>query len=471
MARVLLVNTPLLHVHTLRILFPQVSPTPLQVLSAALKQHGHQTRLLDHQGTPPSKSVLPAVVREYAPDVVGFSCTAMVDAEAVRELIRRTRRDHPHLRLVAGGQVPTFLPEFFLGPDGADAVVCYEGEESFPELVGRLAEGRSFEDVRGLAYLDDSGRVVRTPERPPIEDLDALPFPDREGSLHRSQHTDGLMACVETMRGCPHGCVFCSIPAFFRRPTRQKSPARVLEELVDVRRLGVTEVFFTDDCFAVDVRQATAIAEGMIALNLGIRFGIQIRADVIAAHPEMVRTLRRAGLFWVVVGFEAYRSSTLKGVNKGSSVEVNRTAARLLKEEGIAVFGTHILGAPGSGVMDLLTTLHHGRRFSDIFRMTIYTPLLGSSLYNRLQAEGRIRARSLRDFSYGTYVIRDGRSPLATSSLFYAALLGHYFAPSTLWSCVADPNPVVRRLQRNAFAGAFRFVIGATVGRLVRPGD
>lgn len=467
MARILLVNQPLVAAHTLRRLFPHAPPLTLQILSAALRAHGHETRVLDHQDYPMRSTPLAKVIEGFKPDVIGFSSPCMVDAEAVRALIRLVRTKYPGVKVVAGGQVPTFLPEFYLGEDGAHAVVRYEGEATFPELVSALMEDRPLDKVEGIAFLRD-GKLVQTPDRPPV-DLDVIPLPDRTGTLRPSPYFDGLAATLEAGRGCPYNCSFCSIPGFFRKPIRKKSVPRLMEEMRALRDLGVVEIFFTDDCFGADVDYTCDLAESMLHQGFRFHFGVQIRADTVARHPEMIRLLRRAGLFWAVVGFESYRQEALIGVEKGghSGAKVNREASRILRELGITIMGTHIFGAPNSGLLGDLATLIHGRRNSDLFRMTIYTPLLGSKLYRRLEEQGSIIAKSLSDFSYGNYVIRDRRHPKWVQAGFFAALLAHYLAPDTIISALYDQNKVLRTLQRHAYRGAFAFVLGSALS-LVR---
>ncbi len=465
--RILLVNGPLLYVHTLWRLFPNTPPLNLQILSAVLRQAGHETYVLNHQATPPRRSRLVHEIRAFRPDVVGFSCVAMVDAEAVRAMIREVRTLFPDLFLIAGGQVPTFLPDFYLGDDGVHVVVRHEAETTLPRLLTHVAAATDWRHEQGLAFLDGDGGVVTTPEPDEPPDLDKLPFADREGRLAPSFYTPGTMATVETYRGCPHNCTFCSIPAFFRRPLRRKSAARVVEELQHLSDQGVTEVFFVDDSFAVAPDHALGIAEGILARGLQVKFGVQIRADVVARHPELMRRLKRAGLFWAVVGFEGYDEATLSGVGKNAGVATNESASRLLHELGVLVFGTHLYGAPGMTWRSALATWRLGRRHSDIFRMTIYTPLLGSRSYERLRREGRILATSLRDFNYGNWVIDDEHPPALLQAGFFAALLAHYAAPDTLASALADPDPIRRRLQRHAYHGAFRYVVGALANRLL----
>ena len=122
-------------------------------------------------------------------------------------------------------------------------------------------------------------------------------------------------------------------------------------------------------------------------------------------------------------------------------------------------------------LLDNLRTFVQGRRYSDIYRMTIYTPLLGSRLYDELERENRIRTYDPADFYYGTYVIDDDQNPVAVKMMYFGLQLLHYALPGTILKALASPNPVVREFNRRAYRGAYGFIrgrLGDAVGGMVR---
>ena len=462
MARVLLVTTPWQPFHTLTALFPDLSPHGLQVLSAVLKRGGHEVRIADVEHLPPDPPLLRGLVDSFRPDVVGFSNNCLPNTPVILQAARRLKADTPGLKLMAGGEVPTQRPEYFLQGEGAafDAVCLGEGENVVCGLVDALVGARRLAEVPGIAFPDGRGGLARTPPASPVADLDSLPMPDWEGTLKPGPFTPGLSASVETARGCPYACSFCSIPGYFGRIPRRKSVERILSELRRLKALGVTEVSFIDDSFATDLARARELFAAMREGGLGLRFGVQIRADIVARNPELMALAAQAGLALAVVGFEGYSAAALKDANKDSSRELNEAASRLLRGLGVCVYGTHIFGGPGMRWADNLQTFLLGRRNSDVFRMTIYTPLPGSPAFAELEAAGRIRTRDPRDYTYGTYVVDDSHDPTLVKLGYFGLQLLHYGLPDTALKALAARNRVVRAFNRRAYRGAFDFVIG-----------
>jgi radical SAM superfamily enzyme YgiQ (UPF0313 family) len=461
MARVLLTNTPWLPFHTLQALFPNVPPLGLQVLAGALRAAGHEAHVVDVQRLPPGHPRFAQALAEVQPDVVGFSNNEVANAPTVLRAAREVSRLHPAARLVAGGQIPTFRPTMFLKPEGPfDAVVQNEADRSIAPLVDALSAGREPTDVPGVAWRRPDGSLGQNPLDAVPCDLDATPLPHWEGSLCKATFTEGLSASVETSRGCPYRCSFCSIPGFYGPRPRYKSAARILDELRHLKALGVTELYFIDDSFATDPRQTRAVFEGMLRERLDMRFLVQIRADVVVAHPDLIALGARAGMYIAVVGFEGYTSSVQADAAKGNSGDLNRRASRVLRQNGVAVYGTHVFGSPEASLRDNLMTFFLGRTNADIFRMTIFTPLPGSRAFAELAERGELTTQDFEDYYYGKYVIRDSRDSRWVQAGYFGLLALHYALPDTLWKALGHRDPVIRAFHRRSYDGALRFVLG-----------
>ena len=457
--RLLLTTVARSHVHTLRELFPDLAPYTLGVLSAAVRP-AHEAIVVDLQDERRPHARLVEALAEHRPEVVGFSVNNMIDAEAVVALAAGLRATTSHrFFLLAGGQVPSFRPELFLD-GGFDAVVLGEGERSLPELLDTIEAGEALEDVAGLALPRAGGGAHHTAARAPLVSLDESPMPDWEELLRPAALTEGLAASIELCRGCPFGCSFCSVAGFHERRVIRKSLQRTTAELDRLQQLGVTELYVLDDCFGLDDAQLAGFVEALE--GRGLRWGVQVRADTVARHPDLFERASRCGLFIAVVGFEGYRSGVFGDVGKGDSAgeRTNAEASRILRAGHVAIFGTHLFGTPSEDWAGRLRTFRRGRRHSDVFRMTIYTPLLGSQLYRDLEAEGRIRDLQLSDFNCGHYVVEDDENATVLQIGYFGMILAHYLMPGTLGKALLHPNPTVRLFNRRAYRGAARFVAG-----------
>ena len=466
MAKILLTTPPWQYFHTLQALFPDIPPLGLQILAGVLRAAGHEARVLDVQHLAPMHPDFLRAIAEFKPDVIGFSNSELPNSPMVIEVARAVKKRYPGVKLLAGGQAPTFRPEIFLGPDGPfDAVALYEAEATVTRIVEALAAGAPLDGLPGCAWRTANGLLKRSAEERVICDLDSQPLPYWEGSLKKASLSAGLSAALETSRGCPFRCTFCSIPGYYGAP-RYKSAGRILSELRGLKALGVTEFSANDDSFATRPEIAREVFETMLREKMNLRFGVQIRADIIAANPDLVELGARAGLYLAVVGFEGYTYAVQAEAEKGNSARINSEASHILRRSGVAVYGTHIFGGPAGGLADNLATFFQGRRNSDIFRMTIYTPLPGSRLYDDLAGSSRLGSADPSDFYEGKYLIKDSHDPLLVQLAYFGLLALHYALPDTMLKALAHPNIVIRLFMRRAYRGAVSFVLGSAAAAL-----
>ena len=466
MAKVLLTTPPWLHFHSLQVLFPNIPPLNLQILAGVLRNAGHEVMIADIQHLPLSDKKLQRMIESFRPDIIGFSVSEIATTPIVVEMAAKLRERYPNIKWLAGGQAPSFSPDLFLGNNKPfDAVALYEGENTIANIVSALAAGSLSKDIPGAAWLGAGGKIERSKIERLICDLDNSPLPYVEGTLKRAYYSDGFCGAIETARGCPFKCNFCPVPNFYGNPTRYKSAKRILEEIRQLKAKGATEIAFNDDSFGTRLQIAREVFETMIRENMKLRFGLQIRADIIAANPDLIELGAKAGLGLAVVGFEGYTLAVQAKADKGNSAEINYAASRILRRNGIFVYGTHIFGGPGTSWRDNFTTFLKGRFNSDIFRMTIFTPVPGSPIYNELSSANYIDVSNPGDFYEGKYLIPNSFNPFLVEFMYFGLLALHYALPDTLFKALFHSNLDYRVFHRRAYKAAFLFVIGQIASR------
>ncbi len=332
------------------------------------------------------------VAQNGRPDMVGISTiTATVRrAYALADECRACG-----IPVIMGGPHVTFLPDEALAH--AELVVRGEGEGAMGALLDLWGEGgvetpdTRYAAVPNLSWKDDSGVIRHNPLAPWITDLDALPVPDFSLAGGTADCVIGgkRTVMVQTSRGCPFDCSFCSVTGMFGKKLRYRSVEAILSELrqYDTRHHFV---FFCDDNFTANKRRARELLEAMIAEKLHFRWSTQVRADL-ARDPDLVRLMRRAGCHTVFIGFESVNARSLTEMKKSQNLEDISNAIRVVQAAGIHIHGMFVFGFEEDDWDTVEATVGFIRnmRLTSV-QLLILTPLPGSELYQRLEAEKRI---------------------------------------------------------------------------------
>ena len=274
------------------------------MLSAMLKRHGHQTRLHYMFGRY-APGALSADIRAYQPDIIAFSAVSP-QYRYVRQLLRDLG-PFPAFTIL-GGHHSTLAPECLAETPGLDAICVGEGELPLLELATRLAAGNAIDDIANLWLRRKDGDIIRNPTRPFAEDLDDLPFPDRELFDYQAIiDSDFSTALFMFSRGCPYNCTFCSNHALRGtqegRYVRFRSVDSCLREIREVTgRYRVGALYFNDDCFTADRRFLTEFCD-RYAREFTLPFDINARPETLT--DETCRKLRQAGCRRVSIGIES----------------------------------------------------------------------------------------------------------------------------------------------------------------------
>jgi len=373
----------------MRILFLQCLPIPrpgVMQLAAVLQEAGHPCRVLV---AAQERDPVRAAAR-LRPDILALSCMTGEHREVLR-LAAKVRAALPGLVVVMGGPHATSWPRVIEHP-ALDMICRGEGEEAFVELANRLQAGRDPGDIPNL-WIKTGDGVRRNPLRPPLRDLDRLPFFARE--LYPGSWLGRRHPMVLTGRGCPYDCTFCVNPAMRvlygvtrAEYTRRRSPASVLEELeLLVARDPVKVVEFVDDLFTLDHGWLRDFLPAYRA-RIGRPFVCDVRADTLDA--EVVRDLRAAGCVAVRMGVESGCERVRREVfNKRLPTAVLRRAARLVKAEGIRLLTYNIVGAPGETLDEALETVRLNREIRpDYAWCGLLQPFPGTAIRDRAREAG-----------------------------------------------------------------------------------
>ncbi len=366
----------------------------LLTLGAYLRGEGIDVRMVDLTFERDARPVDRAI-QQFRPDLVGVHTKTLTFDRAV-EVARRARA--AGALTAAGGPDAATRTELYLA-QGFDVVVPAEGEPTLVDLARRARDHEPFAGTPGTVAGTPAG-VVRAPPRPFLRDLDALPLPawelvDMERYLGAWERATGeRRAAVLTSRGCPFDCSWCSKPTF-GRTFRQQSPERVLEELRALKeRYRVDYVRFCDDVFGIHRPWLVRLLRGMIDARLDLRFECLARVDLL--KPDLLASMRQAGLARVYVGVESGSQRMLDLMNRGTKLKQVEQTAQALRDAGVRQFWFLMLGYPGETEEDIEATLQLFRRFSpEEYSVSIAVPIPGTRFHEAVKRKlGRSPTRS-----------------------------------------------------------------------------
>jgi hopanoid biosynthesis associated radical SAM protein HpnJ len=315
------------------------------------------------------------------------------------ETARRIKETKPGIVTVLTGPHVTILPEESLrAGKGAIDIVC-RGE--FDYSTKELCEGREWDRVDGISFLKD-GKAVHTPDRPPIEDLDALPFvaPVYKRDLPIKEyvipHFLNPYVSIYSSRGCPSRCIYCLWPQTFSgQRMRTRSPRNVYEEVKWITQNipEMRELSFDDDTFTANREHAREVAT--LLKPLGISWTINARAN---CDYETLRIMREAGLRHVVVGFESGNAQILKNIKKGVTKEQAIQFTKDCKKLGLSVHGAFIMGLPGETRETIKETIEYAKQLDlNSIQASLASPYPGTEFFDLAREEGWIASDSFLD--------------------------------------------------------------------------
>ena len=396
-----------------------VEPLGLICVAGGLEEVGHACSIHDLRIDGEERGF--ADCRRFDPDVVGLQCNFTTERRRALHLARRVRREFPRAFVVLGGHDASRDPGAF--SDAAfDAIAVGDGEEIMPALVGALERGSELERIPGLV-LNRDGAQVATGHAPARRALDELPLPARHLIARYARHYyinfRKPLALMETARGCPFKCSFCSVWKFHESTFREKSPARVVEEL---RQIEAPNVFITDDIFWMNVKRGEEMAKAIQAAGIRKFFTVQTRTDIICKFPHLVEMWKGCGSLAIFLGLESVTDEGLANINKKNSAANNERAIEILKQLGVG-FTPNFIVDPAWDHADF------ARLREWISRMGAYnsgfsvlTPLPGTELWS--EAKDRVTTRDCEMFDI-IHAVLPTKLPLAEFYREYAGLWRH----------------------------------------------
>jgi radical SAM superfamily enzyme YgiQ (UPF0313 family) len=373
-------------------------------LLQALTPAGHRVLLIDGNAQPMDEDGIAKFVREHQIGLVGIGAMTRMIAKAYRmaDAIRATG-----VPVVMGGPHVTEEPDEALGRNGgprhADAVALGEADETWPMIVNDAVRGE-LKDI--YAPVDEAGKERKPTLQPypsiPWESINLDQFnlvPKVAGPLLRRLGGGWgtfRVIPVESGRGCPYGCEFCTVTGFFGDSIRFRTNESVVNELLQLKARARSEggqiaVFFIDDNFAINIKRTKSLLRDIIAADAQVHWVAQISANLLR-DEELVDLIAASGAKWIFIGMESIDPENLAGVKKGFN-KPSEYAAVLdrLAQRNVYAITSFIFGMDNDTPGVAERTLQQIRTWpAGLPIFGLLTPLPATPLYKRLEAAGRL---------------------------------------------------------------------------------
>jgi radical SAM superfamily enzyme YgiQ (UPF0313 family) len=383
----------------------------ISYISSLLKKHGHNTRLviLSRVFYEKSKAIIDAYLKKFYPKLICLS-TISSEYRFIKDMAQYIKNRYPDIFLLVGGAHISLNPGEALS--GAfDAVCIGEGEYPTLELAGQLQKGVSPSGIPNL-WIKRGSEIEKNPTRPFLQDLDSLPFPDRDIWEEWIEEPLGARYVVLAGRGCPFVCSYCCNHALRKLARgayiRLRSPDNILEEIkkvsdkypsrkeiyIEVETIGLNMKWIEELCSKLERFNAT--------LDQPLIFGGNLRITPNTKLESLFAMLQRANFKFINIGLESGSERIRREVlNRHYSNQDVINAVRVARQHGFKISLFNLFGVPGETIDDFKKTVEMNRIcLPDRHFTSIFCPYPGTKLYTLCKEQNLLKGDDYLDMKF-----------------------------------------------------------------------
>lgn len=371
-------------------------PYDLQIMAGYCKKNGHDFRILDANNLKLSYDDVYNEIRTYAPEwVIYLTCFPNFILDA--QVASAAKKVHPRIKTACMSlsifSIQSPETQMHKLPD-LDYLPWGEPEIPFMQLI----DGDMPQNVKGLYYRDADGTVHFTGETQKVANLDDLGVPVHSGlpiNIYKCPVSlSHPMTIVNCSRGCINWCVHCQAGAF-QRPVRYRTAENVLEELCEVKLLGIREIKFYDCSLPTNAEFTRQLCRAMMREKFNFTWNCNARAEMV--NEDILKIMKEAGCHTVSIGCESSNPQILKMMRKNETIEQIEDAVRMVKKSGMRVLMYLTFGLEGETKETMEETYRFARRLKPEFvTFGIVVPAPGTPFYNSLEKQGRLLNKDLQ---------------------------------------------------------------------------
>jgi anaerobic magnesium-protoporphyrin IX monomethyl ester cyclase len=373
-------------------------PLYLGYTSAQLKKLGHEVFYIDSVYQELNEEQTNKKVQEIKPDVIIMETTTPSIEYDFKYMTKMKELTNAFI-IATGTHVSYFTKEAMEECKAIDMIIKGEYDSRINEIFTNFKHP---DKVKGLMIRKD-GKVIDTgkPELP--ENLDSMPFPDREtipiGWYGEAWYNKRPFINIMTSRGCPYQCTFCLYPNIFEgHKWRKRSIDNVIAELKEVvQKYGVKEINIDDPTFNISKERVIEFCRKLRENKINILWTCNARVDNI--DEEMLSEMKKAGCKMIRYGVESGSVEVLKNMKKGITIEQIKRAFTLTKKQGILALGGFMFGFPYDTKKSIEETLKLAKELKpDLIQASIPMAYPGTPLYEEAKRDKKLVINSWSDF-------------------------------------------------------------------------
>ncbi len=384
---------------TEKIQFYGFPPMGILNLATYLRKHNFDANILDMFARGWSIKKTLEWIKQEDPDILGFSTITTAGTGITSAFIaKKVKEDiNPNVKILFGNYHATFNDTRILNKyPYIDACVRGEGENTILEIAEKLEKGHGFEDIKGVTYRDN-GRLIRNDDRPLIDNLDDLPFPDRKllGNVEYKSSVEGLdlslgkFTTAASSRGCAYKCSFCSSSMFWDK-WRPRSPENIIEELSLIESQGYRDLQWIDDNFTLSKKRLIELSKLVRKEKIDLKWMAEGRVN--HSSRELLTAMKLMGCRILSYGVESGSQRVLDWYNKKITLNQANDAIQTAKKVGIDfIFANFIIGAPIETREDIIDTIKFSMKLDiDWPQYHILGIIPGNRIWDQMVEENKI---------------------------------------------------------------------------------